>query len=62
MIAARTEKDLDKVEADIKKTNPRIQVLKVITDVSSNDSVQNLFNEAFNRFKEVDVSSFGIQN
>jgi len=62
VIAARTEKDLDKVEADIKKTNPRIQVLKVITDVSSNDSVQNLFNEAFNRFKEVDVSSFGIQN
>jgi len=62
VIAARTGKDLDKVEADIKKTNPRIQVLKVITDVSSNDSVQNLFNEAFNRFKEVDVSSFGIQN
>jgi NADP-dependent 3-hydroxy acid dehydrogenase YdfG len=62
VIAARTEKDLDKVEADIKKTNPKTQVLKVITDVSSNDSVQNLFNEAFNRFNEVDVSSFGIQN
>jgi NADP-dependent 3-hydroxy acid dehydrogenase YdfG len=62
VIAARTEKDLDKVEADIKKTNPRTRVLKVITDVSSNDSVQNLFNEAFNTFNEVDVSSFGIQN
>ena len=62
MIAARTEKDLDKVEADIKKMNPRTQVLKVITDVSSNDSVQNLFNEAFNRFNQVDVSSSGIQN
>ena len=62
MVAARTEKDLDKVEADIKKMNPRTQVLKVITDVSSNDSVQNLFNEAFNRFNQVDVSSSGIQN
>lgn len=58
MIAARTGEDLDKVEADIKKTNPRTQVLKVITDVSSNDSVQNLFNETFNIFNEVDVSSF----
>jgi len=62
VVAARTEKDLDKVEADIKKMNPRTQVLKVITDVSSNDSVQNLFNEAFNRFNQVDVSSSGIQN
>jgi NADP-dependent 3-hydroxy acid dehydrogenase YdfG len=58
VIAARTGEDLDKVEADIKKTNPRTQVLKVITDVSSNDSVQNLFNETFNIFNEVDVSSF----
>jgi NADP-dependent 3-hydroxy acid dehydrogenase YdfG len=62
VIAARTEKDLDKVEADIKKTNPKTQVLKVVTDVSVNDSVRNLFNEAFNRFNEVDVSSSGMQN
>jgi len=62
VIAARTEKDLDKVGADIKKTNPRTLVLKVVTDVSSKDSVQNLFNEAFNRFKEIDVSSFGMQD
>jgi len=62
VIAARTGKDLDKVEADIKKTNPRTQVLKVITDVSSNDSVQKLFNEAFNTFDEVDVSSSGIRD
>ena len=62
MIAARTERDLDKVEADVKKTNPKTQVLKVVTDVTSKESVENLFKESFNKFNEVDVQTSNMAN
>jgi len=62
VIAARTERDLDKVEADVKKTNPKTQVLKVVTDVTSKESVENLFKEAFNKFNEVDVQTSNMAN
>jgi hypothetical protein len=29
--------------------------VKVVTDVSKKESVENLFNVAFNRFSEIDV-------
>jgi len=56
VIAARTEKDLDRTAELIKRINPQTQVLKVVTDVADRGSVDNLFKEAFNRFNEVDVS------
>jgi NADP-dependent 3-hydroxy acid dehydrogenase YdfG len=55
VIASRTEKDLDRTADHVKKINPKIQVLKVVTDVTDKSSVENLFKEALKRFDEIDV-------
>jgi NADP-dependent 3-hydroxy acid dehydrogenase YdfG len=55
VIAARTEADLDRTETQIKNVSPKTQVLKVVTDVSDEAQMENLFKEAFNRFPEIDV-------
>jgi NADP-dependent 3-hydroxy acid dehydrogenase YdfG len=61
VIAARTEADLDRTGDQIKKINPKTQVVKVVTDVSDKSSVQNLFKEAFKRFPKVDVSDMIVR-
>jgi NADP-dependent 3-hydroxy acid dehydrogenase YdfG len=55
VIASRTEKDLDRIADHVKKISPKTQVLKVVTDVTDKSSEKNLFKEALNRFKEIDV-------
>lgn len=58
MLIARTERDLDRVADDVKKISLNTQVLKVVTDVTSKSSVENLLNEAFSKFNEIDVPSW----
>ena len=56
-LAARSERGVDQVGDDVKKANPNTRPLKVITDVTEESSVNNLFNQAFNEFDELDVYS-----
>lgn len=47
--------DLDRTGEHVKRISPKTQVVKVVTDVAQKDSVENLFNVAFNTFGEIDV-------
>jgi NAD(P)-dependent dehydrogenase (short-subunit alcohol dehydrogenase family) len=53
VIAARSAHELDEVEGEIKKVAGATQVVKVITDVTDEGSVKNLFEKA----EEVNGSS-----
>jgi NADP-dependent 3-hydroxy acid dehydrogenase YdfG len=55
VLAARSEKELDRVGGDVKKANPNTRVLKVRTDVTDEASVENLFKEAHKEFNDLDV-------
>jgi NADP-dependent 3-hydroxy acid dehydrogenase YdfG len=55
VLAARSEKELERVGEDVKKANPNTQLLKVVTDVTDEASVENLFKEAHKEFGDLDV-------
>ena len=54
IVAARTQKNLDKAEAKIKEINSETEVLKVTCDISDRDQCKNLVKAGIDKYSRID--------